>query len=219
MLIFFLKKLGYTYRRIRKSLKYKQNAEEYIAKLAELNSLIELEQKQHLTIYYGDESGFSETPYIPYGWQKKGDPILLPSKHGKRMNVFGLMSSSNELHAYTQEKGSIKSDFVIQSINDFVMTKSTKGRSVIVLDNARIHSKAFNAKIIEWEKENVLIFFLPTYSPHLNLIETFWRKCKYEWLLPKHYKSWEILTGQLRHIFKTFGAEYTINFRSNLNVA
>lgn len=218
MVIILLQKLGYTYRRIRKSLKNKQNPAEYLSKLAELMTLRQLEQNKELTLYYGDESGFNETPCVPYGWQKKDSPILLPSTHGKRLNVFGLLTVEGELHTYVQEKGSIKSDFIIESIDDFVFNKSSKGRSIIVLDNARVHhSKVFNKNISKWEDENVFIFFLPTYSPHLNLIETLWRKCKYEWLLPVHFKSWKTLTEQLRNIFRSYGtegSEYTIHFSS-----
>ncbi|MFA7493298.1 MAG: transposase [Proteiniphilum sp.] len=31
------------------------------------------------------------------------------------------------------------------------------------------------------------IFFLPPYSPHLNIAETLWRKLKKEWLNPEDY--------------------------------
>ena len=43
---------------------------------------------------------------------------------------------------------------------------------MIVLDNAPIHrSKAFEKKIAEWSQKKLKIFWLPTYSPQLNLIE------------------------------------------------
>ena len=215
MLKRFLKKLGYSYRRIRKSLKPRQNPDEYEAKVKELQELVQLEKEKFLTVYFADESGFNEIPCVPYGWQPKDDPILLPTKKGKRCNVFGLMTRSNELHLYKKPKGTINSDFIIQSIDDFVINKCPNGRSVIVLDNAKVHhSEAFKAKIPEWKTHNVQIFYLPTYSPHLNLIETLWRKCKYEWLLPEHFESWNKLMNQLDFIFNTFGTnEYTIKFK------
>ena len=53
-----------------------------------------------------------------------------------------------------------------------------------MVDNASIHtSKKFRARIADWILEkNLLVCFLPTYSPELNLIEILWRKVKYEWL-------------------------------------
>gem|GEM_PF-6935554 len=41
-------------------------------------------------------------------------------------------------------------------------------------------------------------FHLPTYSPHLNLAETVWRKLKYEWLSASDYSSKEHLRNAVR---------------------
>ena len=38
------------------------------------------------------------------------------------------------------------------------------------------------AKIEERKEKDVLIYFLPPYSPELNLIEILWKRIKYEWL-------------------------------------
>ncbi|KAA6323078.1 hypothetical protein EZS27_027452, partial [termite gut metagenome] len=42
------------------------------------------------------------------------------------------------------------------------------------------------------EKE-VLIFFLPVYSPELNLIEILWRRIKYQWIPFDAYGCFENL--------------------------
>jgi hypothetical protein len=68
----FIKKLGYTWKRFRKSLKSQQDKIIYNAKLKQLKELYTLEEQGYLDIYYADESGFNLTPYIPYGWQPKG---------------------------------------------------------------------------------------------------------------------------------------------------
>lgn len=212
MLKKFLKKLGYTYRRIRKRLKKEPDPIVYAQKVIELETLIKLEKEGFLTIYFADESGFNETPCVPYGWQPKDEPLSIPTQKGSRLNVFGLMSRDNQLFTYTSSK-SVDSNFVIQAIDDFVLHKPRKGRSAIVIDNAKIHhSDEFKTRIEGWKQHDVFIFYLPTYSPHLNLIETFWRKCKYEWLLPQHFESWKKIKEQLDHIFEHFGHKYTIAF-------
>lgn len=212
MLKKFLKKLGYSYRRIRKRLKKEPDPVIYASKVKELESLIELEKDAFLTIYYADESGFNETPCVPYGWQPKNEPLSIPSQKGSRLNVFGLMSRDNQLFTYTTPK-SVNSDFVIKAIDDFVFNKPRASHSVIAIDNATIHhSGDFKNRIETWKEQNVYIFYLPTYSPHLNLIETFWRKCKYEWLLPIHFQSWKTILQQLNDIFQHFGEKYAILF-------
>ena len=50
----------------------------------------------------------------------------------------------------------------------------------------------FRRNIDKWRTESDLfLFFLPTYSPKLNLIEILWRKIKYEWLEFKAYLSFD----------------------------
>ncbi len=212
MLKRFLKKLNYSYRRIRRVLKKSPDPIIYNQKLDELTNLISLEKKQFLKIYFVDESGFNETPCIPYGWQEKGQPLSIPSQRGQRCNVFGIMSSDNELYATTTEK-SINSAFVIHAVDTFADCPNRAPRAVLVFDNAKIHhSEPFKAKIPEWQEKGVEVFYLPTYSPHLNRIETLWRKCKYEWLKPQDYESWKILKTKIHHILENFGSEFTIKF-------
>jgi transposase len=126
------------------------------------------------------------------------------------LNVFGLLSRDNDLHAYTIDK-SINSEAVITFIDDFVKTITKK--TVIVLDNASIHrSEKFNAKLGEWIQKGLRIFHLPKYSPHLNLIETLWRKMKYNWLKPSDYSSWETLQKAIGKILNEVGKDLKIKF-------
>lgn len=212
VLIKYLKTKGYIYKRIRKVLKKTPDAAEHDAKLKEILQLVALEKQNFLKIYFADESGFNETPSVPYGWQHKDEPLSIPSSKGQRWNVFGIMSSDNELfHAKT--KKSIKSNFVIEVIDAFAKSENRAPHSVIFIDNAKIHhSDEFKAKIPKWQAQGVEIFYLPTYSPHLNRIETLWRKIKYEWLLPEDYESWKKLTQKIENIFDNFGHEFSINF-------
>lgn len=211
-LIRFLKKLGYKYKRIRKILKKSPDEAEYACKCLELAQLIKLEEQQYLEIYFADESGFNETPCVPYGWQEKGKELSIPSQKGQRCNVFGLMTRTNKLIAATTSS-SIKSDFVIEQIDKLCYDENRKIRTVVVLDNAKIHhSNAFKSKIQEWKEQDLEIFYLPTYSPHLNFIETLWRKMKYEWILPIHYKSWKETFAQINHIIANLGTKYSIKF-------
>ncbi len=85
--------------------------------------------------------------------------------------------------------------------------------TVVAIDNAPIHrSKAFQKKIAEWKEKKLEIFWLPTYSPQLNLIEILWRFMKYEWIEEGAYLSWNHLVEYVEKVLKYFGTEYTINF-------
>lgn len=81
------------------------------------------------------------------------------------------------------------------------------------MDNASIHqNQILWDKQIEWAKKGLTIFFLPTYSPHLNKIEILWRFIKYEWLETEAYESYSNLVKAVENILINFGSEYTINF-------
>lgn len=166
-----------------------------------------------IDLRYGDESGFSLTPCVPYGWLPKGRQTAIRSEHKKVANVFGLMSPSQDLCCYLTQ-GNINSDFIIEAIDDFARTVNKP--TVIVLDNATWHtSKKVKARAVEWERQGVFIFYLPTYSPHLNPIEILWRKMKYEWLRPKDYLSKQALSDAIIDILKGFGSNHKIRFSIN----
>ena len=105
---------------------------------------------------------------------------------------------------------------MVDSIEEWVVEKLVKPR-VLVLDNARIHrSRLMQEKLAQWEAKNLYVFFLPTYSPHLNLIETLWRQMKYFWLKAEDYVSFEKLTEAVKKILKEIGTEYKIKFKDTV---
>jgi transposase len=209
----FLHRLDYTWKRFRKSFWKKQDPIEYEKKLAELKQLIQLYLSVYIDLYFADESGFNMEGYVPYGWQPKGEYIEITPAKTKGTQVFGLMSLDNQLHSYTF-KGSTNSQMVISFLEDF--RTGIKKRTVVVMDNAPIHrSKEFESKIENWKEDDLFIFFLPKYSPHLNPIEILWRMIKYRWLPYEILESQVMLDQSLDQILQGFGSEYTINFKEH----
>jgi transposase len=148
---------------------------------------------------------------MAYCWQYAGEQVAILPQKGKRINVFGLMSQGRELTAFSKH-GSINAQFIVDSIDQWVRTITKP--TVLVLDNAPVHqAKVFQAKIEQWQEQNLFIFFLPAYSPHLNRIEILWRKIKYEWLKPQSYCSIESLQEALNYVLMQFGKQYFINFK------
>jgi len=165
---------------VRLSLKSKRNQTEFEFKQQQIESLKELENNGYIDLYFGDESHFGLTPNVPYAWQAKLDPILLPAAKGKFLNVVGLMNRKNHLFFEVNET-TFNSDKIIDFMDRF--NSQIVKKTVVILDNSPIHkSKKFMAKIKEWEENDLLIYFLPPYSPELNLIEILWRRIKYHWL-------------------------------------
>lgn len=165
-------------------------------------------------MFFTDETGFNLTPSIPYGWQPKGEQIGIRSSKTKVTNVFGLLSRKGILTTYSTPK-SINSDFIIACVDE--VASAITRPTVLVMDNAPWHtSEKLKARQKMWEEKELYIYFLPTYSPHLNSIETLWRKMKHEWLRAKDYESAAALKDAIFNIIREYGGDkYNINFSKN----
>lgn len=203
--------MRFTWRRVRKSLKAKRNPIEFACKKAEIEQLEVLANQDYLEVFYYDESHFSLTPCVPYAWQIKGETIEIPTARSKNINVAGFFSKKNQFIHYCSQT-SINSEKLIEIFNNFAL-KTTK-KTIVIMDNAPIHkSKMFMKNIEKWRTENDLfLFFLPTYSPELNLIEILWRKIKYEWLEFKAHLSFDKLKINLKEILDNVGNKFNIQF-------
>ena len=191
-------------------MKGKRNEEQFRFKQEQIETLKSLEDSGYIDLYFGDQSHFGLTPNVPYAWQTKHNPILLPAAKGKYQNVVGLMTRKNKLYFEVLET-TFNSDRIICFMNRFV--EQTIKKTIVILDNSPIHkSKKFMAKIEQWKEKDVLIYFLPPYSPELNLIEILWRRIKYQWLDFDAYKSFENLKEKLNFVLTNFGTKYDIKF-------
>ena len=114
------------------------------------------------------------------------------------------------MEAYVSEP-SINSDVVIHCIEHFFGEVDLP--VVIVMDQASIHtSNAIYFKRQEWQEKGIRLFELPTYSPHLNLIEHLWKFMKYHWLEITAYSCWNSLVEYVERVLREFGDKYIINF-------
>ena len=108
-------------------------------------------------------------------------------------------------------KSSINTEFILNFLEQlsFKISRTT----FIVLDNARIHkTKNILEGIPYWQKRGLFLFFLPPYSPYLNIAETLGRKLKKEWLDPEDYLSRDTLGYALNRCMADMGNGTKINF-------
>ena len=208
----FLKASGFIWKRIRLVPGKKPDPAEYEEKKKQLEILKEKEKNGEAELWYCDESGFCMTPSVPYAWQEKGKTLSVASLKSKRLNVVGFMNKDNILNAYTSEYN-INGESLAACIDNHCGRYENKNKKYIILDNAGFHrSGYFREKIKEWKKKNIEIFYLPKYSPHLNIIEILWRFMKYEWIEFSAYRSWKTFIAYIEDVIINFGTKYKINF-------
>ena len=208
-----LKSRGKSWKRERKIAKGKPTEEEYKRGKAEIEELVQLAHDGEFKLVYFDVAGFSLTPNVPYAWQDRGrhGTLGIPTTGSKRINELGFLDpAANEFRTFSRI-GSVNSDAIIEVMDTYC--DELENPTVVILDNAPIHlSKTVREKRPEWEKRGLTLYFLPRYSPQLNLIEILWRKIKYEWMPPWAYTGFPALQEALQEIVGCYGVKYKIQF-------
>ena len=163
-----------------------------------------------IDLYYGDESRISLEPCVPYGWQFKDEEVFMPSMQGQGLNCFALLSRANECRFETTQK-SINARFIMEQLDS--LSFGLERVTVVVLDNAPAHvAKLVKERRKFWQERGLFVFYLPSYSPHLNIAEVLWRHLKYQWLRPQDYLDTQTLFYQVRQALAAVGSLLKIHF-------
>lgn len=206
----FFRSSGARYKRIPKRPRVTPSPQLYAIKREKLQELENLCNKGLIDLYFGDESHVCTQGYVPYGWQFPRENVFVPSIKSARLNIFGMISRDNVYHGFTSRQ-SIKAENVAEFINDFSLT--IKRPTFIVLDNASVHTGGKMKEMIEkWRRRGLYIFYLPPYSPHLNIAETLWRILKAKWIKPCHYIDTSTLFNATHEILDGIGEKYRVNY-------
>lgn len=120
-------------------------------------------------IVYFDESGFESYAYRPHGWTKRGKEIYcnVQGKRKKKTNLIMALRGKDYLAPILFE-GCAESKTILYWIKEHLLKELNKP-SIVVMDNAPVHSKSKIAEILK-EKGHLLLP-LPPYSPDFNPIE------------------------------------------------
>ena len=109
-------------------------------------------------IYWGDETGVSNTENFERGFSPKGQPPVLPVET-KRERI-------NMISAITN-KGSVRFMIYDQTMNqqlllDFLkrLTKDTQRKVFLILDNLRVHHGKLVSAWLEKNTDKIEVFFL-----------------------------------------------------------
>ena len=148
--------------------------------------------------------------YVPYGWQFPDEEVFICAQKGFRLNCWAMISRQNQCVWQTTIQN-IDSQFIFEQFDN--LSLSIHQPTYVILDNARIHhAKIIQERISIWQRRGLYIFFLPTYSPHLNIAETLWRQLKTGWLNTTDYYDQETLAYAVNRCLANVGNHLNINF-------
>jgi transposase len=175
-----------------------------------LGELEGLSRQGEIDLVYADAARVSVQPCVPYGWQFADEDVFMPASQGAGLNRFALLRRDNWCRCETRREG-ISSQFIFEQMEH--LSLRMEKLTVVVLDNAPVHTAGLiQARRAVWEKRGLYLFYLPRYSPHLNIVEILWRKLKYEWLGPEDYETSEGLFYTVRQALSAVGKSLEINF-------
>lgn len=149
-----------------------------------------------IELHYLDEAGFAPTLPVGYTWAREGVRAIVPyeAPEGRRVNVIGSLAPLGDSPrlVYASRTTSFKGQDVLEFIWREVGRMTTPvgeipagfertKRCVVVLDNySPHHGKEIKEHMPSLEAGGIELFYLPPYSPELNLIEPMWRHVKHE---------------------------------------
>jgi transposase len=175
-----------------------------------LGELERLSEQGEIDLVYADAARVSMSAVVPYGWQFADEDVFMPSTPGAGINCFALLTRTNQCR-FATTRHSITSQFVLEQVEHLSM--ALRKLTVLVLDNASVHtSKLIQTRRAAWEARGLFVLYLPRTAPHLNIVETLWRKLKYEWLTPKAYETMDGLCYTVRQALAAVGTSLWINF-------
>ncbi|ETR65372.1 MAG: transposase, partial [Candidatus Magnetoglobus multicellularis str. Araruama] len=144
-----IKKMRKRWKRVRGSLKEKRQQDEFDKAQQEIIELKQSEKKGLIDVVYFDESGFSQSPSMPYAYQDIGETIEIEVSKSKRLNVLGFLNPNKQTLESFCFECSIDSEIVVTCFNEYC--KIIENTTIIILDNASVHtSDIFQANIEKW---------------------------------------------------------------------
>ena len=200
-----LAKKKYVYLWARYSLEDKQNPEKrklFKEKLAEYLKITK-ETPERLQVWFWDESGFSLRVIRRKTWGKKGNRKKVTGQRRRgRVNIMGgLRYHDKKRINFVIKKGNADVFYEqLTSLNNFLRQEwieqgnqiesfqNNSAKIVIILDNASFHKRKDILARIESEMPNIILEFLPPYSPDYNLIELVWHSAK-EYIAHRLFES------------------------------
>jgi transposase len=177
-----LKRIGAGYRRTASTLKHKQDPAKAERAGRILANLKAKAADGRVALYYLDECGFSPTLPGGYSWTLPGHRKLVhyEAPQGRRVNALAAyrpFGGSPRLEVFTAERTWDSYD-LLGFLGALPWSKAPR---VVVLDNASVHtSKVIRSARHGLTASGVYLYFLPPYSPEMNLVESVFRQVKHQ---------------------------------------
>lgn len=147
---------------------------------------------------YQDEMEIHRHPALTRAWAPVGKQaeVPAPGKNEKRV-VYGGVDYKTGDFTYTIAATKCGTEFLVFLL---ALIKRYAGQKIIlVCDNGRFHATQAVREFLAVHRDQLRVFWLPPYSPSLNLIERLWGHIKRTVLANTLYATLDDLEAAFRH--------------------
>lgn len=117
-------------------------------------------------IFWGDEVGVSNQCQHARGYSPKGQtPLIKTQSKRLRTNLISAVSNQGKLR-FMMYRENMTSKVLIRFMKRLI--KDTPFKVLLILDNLRVHHSKLVKAWLEENKEQIEVYFLPSYSPDMN---------------------------------------------------
>jgi len=194
-----LTKLDFVHKQV-KPLPAKADGQEQVAFVESFEALME-HLPQETVVYFTDATHPTHNTQTAKAWVKRGQEKHIPANSGrKRVNLNGALNALDPCEAVVVEAESVNAQSTI-TLYEKLLKKNPGKKLVLICDNAPYyHSQLLQ----DWLKGQPLIkqWFLPTYSPNLNIIERLWRFMKKQAIGLSFEPTYKAFKANILHFFE-----------------
>lgn len=134
--------------------------------LKEYPAIAKRAKQEKAEIYWGDETGIQTGANVEKGYSPKGKtPVIRQTARKHRVNMMSAITNQGQVR-FMFYKDTMNSKRLIIFMKRLI---KDAGRKVfLILDNLKVHHSVAVTGWLEKHKEEIEVFFLPSYSPELN---------------------------------------------------
>ncbi len=162
----YMKRWGFTPQRPTKRA-YEQNPKHVALWLETTYPKIQAKaKKEKAEIHWGDETGIQNDAYHARGFAPKGKtPVVRINATKSRINMISSITNRGKVRFMLYQE-SMTAKVLIKFMSRLI--KDSERKVFLILDNLRVHHSKAVKDWLEKKKEQIEVFFLPSYSPELN---------------------------------------------------
>ena len=165
--------------------------------------LLKRAKKRGEPVYFCDAVHPQYNTRAACGWIAAGELWQVPTTSTRqRLNLHGALNAEDPTDVLVSQSRSINTDSAITFFKQLQQHHSAR-RIQVICDNASYYrSKDLRRWLKRQKKHRIVVTYLPTCSPNLNLIERLWKYLRSEVIDTTYYRSFQEFTSAIMVFFK-----------------